>query len=375
MAAKKRTTSTRVPSYRLHRGSGQAVVTIKDASGKPRDVYLGKFDSPESQVAYQRTIAEWRSGRVYVKPESPPDLTVAELCVSFKEWADGYYRKNGKPTSQVLNCTRAIRCLCECFPDLAAREFDSLKLMACQRKLIADGLCRGSVNRYSAIIIAIFKHGIKHKLIPSAYIENNVATAIISSLETVGTLPKGRTEARETDPVEPVSDADLEATIPHLDEPFASMVRAQLLLACRPGELVDMSLDQIDRSGAIWLYRPRSFKTMHHEGKTRIIPVGPRCQAVLKPFLTFEGVPLFRNARGQKVSARCYAAAITRACRRAGIEPWSPNQLRHAGASNIRKLHNLEAAQIILGHSSMNTTEIYAERNIAAAVKIAAEVG
>ncbi len=35
----------------------------------------------------------------------------------------------------------------------------------------------------------------------------------------------------------------------------------------------------------------------------------------------------------------------------------------------------LEAAQVILGHSNASTTEIYAERNLKAAVKIAGEVG
>ena len=50
----------RTPSYRHHRPSGQAVVTLGG-----RDVYLGKFASPESRAEYDRLVAEWlASGRV-----------------------------------------------------------------------------------------------------------------------------------------------------------------------------------------------------------------------------------------------------------------------------------------------------------------------
>ena len=46
--------SLRPPSYRRHKASGQAVVTIQG-----HDVYLGKYGSDESQEAYRRTIAEY----------------------------------------------------------------------------------------------------------------------------------------------------------------------------------------------------------------------------------------------------------------------------------------------------------------------------
>jgi hypothetical protein len=48
MSVKQSTKSARIPSYRLHRGSGQGVVTLKDSVGRTRDVYLGKYDTPES---------------------------------------------------------------------------------------------------------------------------------------------------------------------------------------------------------------------------------------------------------------------------------------------------------------------------------------
>ncbi|MBQ2849213.1 MAG: site-specific integrase, partial [Thermoguttaceae bacterium] len=55
-----------------------------------------------------------------------------------------------------------------------------------------------------------------------------------------------------------------------------------------------------------------------------------------------------------------------------GVPSWSPNQLRHAAATEIREKLGLEVARIVLGHSSTSTTEIYAE---IAARRVADDVG
>ena len=54
---------------------------------------------------------------------------------------------------------------------------------------------------------------------------------------------------------------------------------------------------------------------------------------------------------------------------------WSPNQLRHSRATVIRERFGLEAARTVLGHSSVSTTEVYAERDFATAANIMAEIG
>lgn len=60
----------RVPTYRLHKHSGQAIVTLNHGGGKRRDVLLGKYNSPESGRKYAQVLAEWEErGRI---PEPPP---------------------------------------------------------------------------------------------------------------------------------------------------------------------------------------------------------------------------------------------------------------------------------------------------------------
>ncbi len=70
-----------------------------------------------------------------------------------------------------------------------------------------------------------------------------------------------------------------------------------------------------------------------------------------------------------------YRAAIQRACRKAGIPEWAPNQLRHTRATRLRELYGIEASQVVLGHSDPQVTTIYAERDFKLAARIMREVG
>lgn len=58
-----------VPSYRLHKPSGQAVVTTRHAGGVRHDVYLGEYNSPRSGQEYARIVAELA---VTPNPPLPP---------------------------------------------------------------------------------------------------------------------------------------------------------------------------------------------------------------------------------------------------------------------------------------------------------------
>ena len=57
--------------------------------------------------------------------------------------------------------------------------------------------------------------------------------------------------------------------------------------------------------------------------------------------------------------------------RKSNIPAWSPNQLRHAAATEARAKHGLDAAQLRLGHKHASTTEIYADLNRQRAAELA----
>ena len=86
-----------------------------------------------------------------------------------------------------------------------------------------------------------------------------------------------------------------------------------------------------------------------------------------------------------------YNRAIQRACEKAFGMPrglsnaqksawrqehcWTPRQLRHNKATEIRQQPGLDAARQVLGHSEASTTEIYAEKDFEAAREIMRKLG
>jgi integrase len=77
----------------------------------------------------------------------------------------------------------------------------------------------------------------------------------------------------------------------------------------------------------------------------------------------------------ERYDRRSYRQAIVRACGLAGVRPFSPLQLRHTAATLIRQRFGVEGAQGVLGHSRVETTQIYAERLFDQAARIMKEVG
>ena len=82
-----------------------------------------------------------------------------------------------------------------------------------------------------------------------------------------------------------------------------------------------------------------------------------------------------RRQPGERYRPEAYAQVVRKACLKAGVEPWAPNQLRHTHGTEVRRLFGLEAAQAVLGHARADVTQVYAERNLTLAVRVAAELG
>ena len=78
---------------------------------------------------------------------------------------------------------------------------------------------------------------------------------------------------------------------------------------------------------------------------------------------------------GEKYAKHSYRTAIGRACRKAGVPKWKPNQLRHNQGTFIREKFGLEASQVVLGNSDPQTTLTYAEKNFELAKRIMRDVG
>lgn len=146
--------------------------------------------------------------------------------------------------------------------------------------MIDDGVCRGTINKRVDAIRRVFRWAVAEELVPSDALHGLLA---------VSGLREGRTTAPDHPAVEPVPEADIQATLPHLSEVVADMVRFQRATGCRPAECSIIRPGDVDRSGEVWEYRPRRYKTQHHGKKQkRVIFIGPTAQAILAPYLLRE---------------------------------------------------------------------------------------
>ena len=131
-----------------------------------------------------------------------------------------------------------------------------------------------------------------------------IPSTVYEALRSVPGLQRGRCEAHEAPPVQPVSDAHVDATLPYLPAPVRAMVELQRLMGCRPGEVMAMRAMDLTMSGPVWTYRPASHKNKHR-GLDRVIFIGPQAQEVIKLFLT-------TNIEAYLFSPRAYVEGMHR---------------------------------------------------------------
>jgi integrase len=87
-----------------------------------------------------------------------------------------------------------------------------------------------------------------------------------------------------------------------------------------------------------------------------------------------------KAARGRRPVGECYTIgayrqAIHRACARAGLEKWSPHQLRHARADEVERALGPEGSKASLGHATLDATKLYLNRDLELARAIARKIG
>jgi integrase len=429
--------SDRVPSYRLHKQSGQAIVTLPDGAGGRRDVLLGPYGSDASHERYARVLAEWKASirRPPVDRKLGPALSVNEFIEAFWSHAEAYYRHaDGTPTSEISDFRYSLKPLRKLYGLMAVGDFTPQCLKAVRQHMVEADWSRCVINQRIGRIRRMFRWGVSEGLVP---------VTVSQALGTVAGLSRGRSGAREMEPVKPVPEAFIDAVRPYASRHVWAMVELQRLTGMRPGEVVQMRARDLETSGAVWFYRPSRHKT-EWRGKDRVVALGPRAQAIVKEFLTPDLAaflfsprrameeraielrarrrtpvqPSQRNRRkprrekqpGERYTRESYTRAIATAALRAdqaarqaaedaaaaadGRQParvplklraerqgerlvphWCPLQLRHNHATEVRRRYGLEAAQVMLGHSRADVTQVYAERDLSLAERIAGECG
>lgn len=368
--------------------------------------YLGR-DQAEAEAERLRLIREWQASGETPRTSAPKKLIVSELYLKYiEEHVQVHYRKpNGVATSEQQLIRLACRPLRRLYGHTICDDFDVQKLEIVRKDIIKNGCgkdpdslrdngktvgcSRKVTNQHIGRIVRMFKWGAGKKL---------VNASVYHELTTLQQLQEHRSEAKEYDSIPPAPESSIESVLKIASPTLAAMINFQLLTGCRPGECVQLRKCDIlfgdEKNSTIkvpkgcWLFVPQRHKT-EHRGKKRMIPIGPKAQKILKPFMKKQDDEYFfqswesrkhycdeRADRAERPRSRKrgraksswnthgYNKAVQRLCRKAGVEVFHVNQLRHNAATRLQEQFGWDVARLILGHTSVSTTQIYVQENL-----------
>lgn len=338
-----------------------------------KKVYLGKCSQNVAEVRYRNFIA-----KLLTSPDNVPaanitnDASVTELAAAFMVAHKSYYAKTHNQDKQLERFKTALSFPIALYPETPVNEFGPAKLVACRAAMVDSGrFCRAYINALVVCLRHVFQWGVENEL---------VKPEILYGLRAVSPLKRGRTAVRESDAVTVVPPEVVDKTLPFLPPVVAAIVTVQRFSGMRPSEVLNMRVRDLTPWESGFKYELENDKTSYKRNISdkRVVYLGSKAAEACKPFLLNKAPDSFvfiASGENTPYKPTSYGRAISRAAKRAGVSHWSPYQLRHLFATEIRARFGLEAAQVALGHKFADVTQIYAERDEGLARTIARALG
>ena len=224
------------------------------------------------------------------------------------------------------------------------------------QKFLGERFERGSSARSNARLLSTLKQFYRH-LVRLGERQDN-PTALVSAPRINRSLPQAMNER----------DVEKLLQAPDLASDYGMRDRCMLELmyssGLRVSELVGLQLNQVNtRLGLVRLVGKGS--------KERVVPVGEEALHWLQRYLQ-QARPalqvtsaindaLFLSSRGTAITRQAFWQNIKKHLLTAGVKTvFSPHSLRHAFATHLLNHGaDLRTVQMLLGHSSLSTTQIY----------------
>lgn len=220
--------------------------------------------------------------------------------------------------------------------------------------LFQKGLGSKTVARKLSSLKSFFRYLVFKSII------SNDPSSEVETPKLLKSIPKSISEKE----VEALLDAPDETT----DIGFRDKTMIETLYSCglRISELTNLELLNLNlRQGVI--------RVIGKGQKERLVPMGDQLIGLLELYISSSRKNLlnkrnsdflFLSKRGQRMTRQSFWHRIKHYCLASGFEPdkISPHVLRHAFATHL--LNNgadLRVVQLLLGHSDLNTTQIYTE--------------
>lgn len=346
----------------------------------PNSNHTMRADRPK-KMALDAAARYWEEHTRQNVRNAPRGVSVADLCAAW----DAHCREYYKGSSTSMNAIIDVRMFRDLFGNAAVSELTHADMLQLRDALVRSGVSRTTVNIRLWRVKFMLAWALDEAIIPAS---------VKAELTQVRGVKRGRTTAPERKPVRPVDDATIERTVAKMMPNTADMVRVHRLTGMRPCEMCALRWSLVDRSRTPWVYRvpPEANKNEWRGelGMPRVVCIGPRARAILErhadgddfpfsPARAFgEYVEAQRAARktplygkrkdaphvprvlGDRWTTSAYTKTIAAACRRAGVDPWGANRLRHAFGTEVRRAYGLDAAKAVLGHTDGGCiTDVY----------------
>lgn len=383
-----------------------------NVDGQKKD--LGKWGTPELANAYADFCQQWAKAHQLNQPfQAPASPTVNELYLEFAHYADQRYRRDdGTSTSEAEAFDLSFRPFGDRYGKLKAAVIGQAELEAVRAELIAAKLSRRTINKRIGRIKRVFRWGVSR---------GKVDAVVLTRLESVRDLEAGYSGVADPPPKRPVPLADVRSTQAHLNRHICAMIDLQLATGARPGEVcalrgadlnqqgvVHLKDHDVKLTGGVWIWQPRWHKNKRRN-KLLVYVLGPNAIALLTPWLRTDPEEFLfqpREARAEWEQSRIarakthrrvprvpvpaaaqkrrprdhydsdtYGNAIERAAELAGVPHWQPHQLRRLVGTQTDQAEGIEASRKRLGHASIATTELYVERDLQEAARLAQRYG
>lgn len=148
---------------------------------------------------------------------------------------------------------------------------------------------------------------------------------------------------------------------PYAERDFCMLL---LLLSCgmRVSELAGLNLKDVNGE---------TVRVLGKGNKERILYLNPACQQAIQDYLSVRDETnvhpkdqdaLFLSRNHRRISVDSIQILVKRTCSAAGLDPerYSPHKLRHTAATlMLQNGVDVRTLQEVLGHESLNTTQIY----------------
>ena len=200
-------------------------------------------------------------------------------------------------------------------------------------------------------------------------------------------LPEGYAGTFDNPEREDIPDSVIKSTFPFMPPTLRAMIKLQRLTGCRPSEIFNMRVGQIDRNSDpdLWLYRLAQHKTKNKVKRKKVIPLSKIEQKLISPYLEgkkpIEAVFSPRTAQQERHNGKrgipksysefynkdSYRNAVEYAINKGNktlpddeqIPHWTPYQIRHTAATAMELEVGFDEAQTLLDHERPDTTARY----------------